>query len=193
MPRESRGRKAVGGMTLGSRIQKRPLPGPSLAFKATNTLPTTAPAADSDGYIPPPRAAHTAIIKVSASASFMSLVKRARKALENGPQKTKGLPLTARMAALETRKSGKSEAAGSEGFIEDALDDVVLIATGKAIQKVIEIGCFFQREKELIVSTRTRTLQAIDDVVMQDEDAEEEDQVRVRNVSCIEVGIRWAP
>lgn len=123
----------------------------------------------------------------------MSLVKRARKALENGPQKTKGLPLTARMAALETRKGGKSEATGNDGFIEDALDDVVLIATGKAIQKVIEIGCFFQREKELIVSTRTRTLQAIDDVVMQDEDAEEEDQVRVRNVSCIEVGIRWAP
>jgi ribonuclease P/MRP protein subunit POP7 len=121
----------------------------------------------------------------------MSLVKRARKALDKVPQETKGLSLAARMAILDARKSSKSRAA-ADGPVEDALDDVVLVATGRAIQKAIEVGCFFMREKQLVVSTRTRTLQAIDDIVMEDEDADEEDQVRVRNVSCIEVGIRWA-
>lgn len=121
----------------------------------------------------------------------MSLVKRARKALENGPQKTKGLPLQARMAALEARKGGRNASTEADEFLQDGREDVVLVATGKAIQRAIEVGCFFQREKDLIVSTRTRTLQAIDDVVAE-EDADEEDQVRVRNVSCIEVGIRRA-
>lgn len=122
----------------------------------------------------------------------MSLVRRVRKALDNGPgqrQSTaKGQSLAARVAALEAHRTG----APTRGVIEDALDDVVLVATGRAIQKAVEVGGFFTREKDLVVLTRTRTLRAIDDVVVEDEDADAEDQVRVRNVSCVEVGIRWA-
>lgn len=119
----------------------------------------------------------------------MSLVRRVRKGLENGPQKTKGLALTARIAALEVRKSGGSSRCG---VVEDALDDVVLVATGRAIQNAIEVGGFFTRERDLVVLTRTRTLRAIDDIVAEDEDADVEDRVQVRNISCVEVGIRWA-
>lgn len=121
----------------------------------------------------------------------MSLVKRVRKALDKGPaQKSKGLALTARIAALEVRRS---TGAAASGVVEDALDDVVLVATGRAIPRAIEVGGFFTRERDLIVLARTRTLRAIDDVVAEDEDADVEDQVRVRNLSCVEVGIRWAP
>ncbi|KAK4234137.1 ribonucleases P/MRP protein subunit POP7 [Achaetomium macrosporum] len=181
----------------GTRIQKRPLPGPSPSFPR----PDPVLAVDSDGYRPPPRASHTVVIKVSSGASFMSLVKRVRKALEKTPQSatTKGLPLAARVAALKVAKPNNSSSSGGgggrsqKGGIEDALDDVVLVATGKAIQKAVEVGGFFTRERELVVLVRTRTLQAVDDVVVEDEDAADvEDQVRVRNVSCIEVGIRWA-
>jgi len=121
----------------------------------------------------------------------MSVVKRVRKALENGPQKTKGLPLTARIAALEVEKDQKAKEANM-GPIGDALDDVVLIGTGRAIQKAVEVGCFFTREKDLLVIPRTRTLTAIDDIEMDDDEADVEDGVRTRHVSCIEVGIRWA-
>ena len=120
----------------------------------------------------------------------MALVKRTRAALENGPQTTKGLPLTARVAALGVGVGGGGKDEQRTNLISDALDDVVLIGTGRAIQKALEVGAFFLRNKELIVLFRTRTVAAIDDIVMEDEDAEEEDQVRVRHVSCIEVGIR---
>lgn len=186
--------------TPGSRIHKRPLPNAPFNLRqarrehkqivrqsagASQSLP------DLDGYIMPPRAAHTVIIKVSANAPFMSIVKRVRKALENGPQKTKGLPLTARIAALEVEKDKKAKETNS-GAISDALDDVVLIATGRAIQKAVEVGCFFRRENNLRVIPRTRSLAAIDDIEMDDDEVDMEDDVRTRCVSCLEVGIRWA-
>ncbi|KAK3396622.1 Rpp20 subunit of nuclear RNase MRP and P-domain-containing protein [Sordaria brevicollis] len=199
----------------GSRIQKRPLPAPlshrlsssSSTKSSSTTLSTTS---DLDGYRPPPRAAHTLIIKVSSSAPFMSLVKRVRKGLESRSslsrqQTTKGLPFTARIAALDTNTTGGSSGQGGEGNgpTEDALDDVVLVATGRAIQKAVEVGCFFTRERDLQVLLRTRTVRGVDDVVKQEEgddgedgsgEEEEEEQgtgARVRAVSCVEVGVRW--
>lgn len=148
----------------------------------------------------------------------MSLVRRVRKALEKAPSSalsqhsTKGLPLAARIAALKVArpsggggsttggggKGGNTEGVGiggggrgRAGVIADALDDVVLVATGRAIERAVDVGGFFTREKDLAVLVRTRTVRAVDDVVAEDEEADVEDQVRVRGVSCVEVGIRW--
>jgi ribonuclease P/MRP protein subunit POP7 len=129
----------------------------------------------------------------------MSLVRHVRKALEKAPSRGAGrdnrVPLAARVAAVSSTKSG-SDTGGQQvrGVIEDRLDDVMLVATGRAIATAVEVGGFFTRERELAVLVRTRTVQAVDDVVVVDEeaDADVEDQVRVRNVSCVEVGIRWA-
>ncbi|KAJ4395478.1 hypothetical protein N0V85_006536 [Neurospora sp. IMI 360204] len=194
----------------GSRIQKRPLPAPlSHRLSSSNTsrsstlstIPT-----DIDGFRPPPRAPHTLIIKVTSSAPFMSLVKRVRKGLESRSslsrqQSTKGLPLTARIAALDTSSGGSKEGGSGNGLgpVEDALDDVVLVATGRAIQKAVEVGCFFTRERDLMVLLRTRTVRGVDDVVRGEdddggEDGSEEEEgtgARVRAVSCVEVGVRW--
>jgi ribonuclease P/MRP protein subunit POP7 len=68
---------------------------------------------------------------------------------------------------------------------------VVLVATGKAIARAVEVAGFFTREKDLAVLLRTRSVRAVDDVVAADDDADVEDQVRVRGLSCVEVGIRW--
>lgn len=121
----------------------------------------------------------------------MAAVKRARNALETGPQTTKGLPLTARIAALgvDAAKAGEQVL----GPVSDALDEVVLVATGRAIAKALEVGMFLRRNKELVVVVRTRTVAAIDDVVMggvEEEEGGGEEEVRVRQLSCVEVGIR---
>lgn len=136
----------------------------------------------------------------------MSLVKRVRKGLESRSslsrqQSTKGLPLTARIAALDTTGGGGNKEGGGNGLgpVEDALDDVVLVATGRAIQKAVEVGCFFTRERDLMVLLRTRTVRGVDDVVRAEEEdggedgsaEEEESGARVRAVSCVEVGVRW--
>ncbi|KAK3337734.1 Rpp20 subunit of nuclear RNase MRP and P-domain-containing protein [Cercophora scortea] len=176
----------------GTRIHKRPLPPPSTLRQSQKSYSRNLPACyDLDGYQMPPRASHTHALRVTSSAPFMSLVKRVRKALDSVPQRqrTKGLPLTARIAAMEVQKDGK----GQDMVVQDALDDVVLIATGKAIEKAVNVGGFFMRERDLVVALRTRTVGTIDDLVAADEDGDGdlEDEVRVRQVSCLEVGIRW--
>lgn len=78
------------------------------------------------------------------------------------------------------------------GPIYDCFDDVVLIASGKAIQKALEVGSHFRRtNRELIVLVRSRSVKAIDDIIATDDDVDEEDDVRVRELSVVEVGIRW--
>ena len=183
--------------TTGTRIQKRPLPGPS-----PSSRPRTTTASDQDGYTSPPLASHTCVIKVSSSASFMSLVRRVRKALEKAPSHQAssssttrgpgGVPLAARIDALRKSGGGGSATKPASGVVADALDDVVLVATGRAIERAVDVGGFFTREKDLVVLVRTRTVRAVDDVVAVDEEEDVEDQVRVRCVSCVEVGIRWA-
>jgi ribonuclease P/MRP protein subunit POP7 len=56
----------------------------------------------------------------------------------------------------------------------------------------VDVAGLFTREKDLLVLMRTRSLKAVDDVVAEDEEGDLEDEVRVRYLSCLEVGIRWA-
>lgn len=131
----------------------------------------------------------------------MSIVRRARKALDKAPSvqatgaaTTRGgggrQSLAARVAALSRAKT--TVAAAGAAASETAPDDVLLVATGRAIGMAVDLAGFFSREKDLAVLMRTRTLSAVDDVVAIDEDADIDDEVRVRNVNCLEVGLRWA-
>ncbi|KAG7291388.1 hypothetical protein NEMBOFW57_001406 [Staphylotrichum longicolle] len=186
-----------------------------------STLPPDEQGAKPNALQNKPQTKLPPIPKVSSSATFMSLVRRVRKALEKAPSSslsqhsTKGLPLAARIAALKVARpsggggsttggggrggdtevvgigGGGGGGRGRAGVIADALDDVVLVATGRAIERAVDVGGFFTREKDLVVLVRTRTVRAVDDVVAEDEEADVEDQVRVRGVSCVEVGIRW--
>ena len=155
------------------------------------------------------------MIKVSGSASFISIVKRVQKALDKRQGQSAGPKTNSNY--LQNRSGGSSNSrAGNEtnrpdlrtdrgsgrqqqqqqqqqqqGITEDAQDDVVLIATGKAIQKVVEVGGFFSRESQLRVLARTRTISAVDEVLDEDGEEAEEGGTRVRGVSCLEVGVRW--
>lgn len=128
----------------------------------------------------------------------MSVVKRVRKALENGPQKTKGLPLMARVAALSTGSRGPSGAGGdggedgAAGGADKGGAEVVVVGTGRAIEKTLNVAAWFDRQKDCRVNLRTRTIGAVDDVMKEAESGEddEDDQARVRMVSCLEVVVR---
>ncbi|KAK3990848.1 Rpp20 subunit of nuclear RNase MRP and P-domain-containing protein [Cladorrhinum sp. PSN332] len=185
-------------ISKGHRIHKLPLPLPPPSHRSLNPLPlpsaTTSTRPDKDGYLPPPRLPQTTIIKVSSSASFISLVKRVRKALDSKhPASSKS------KHPLPTSLGRRNGGGGGGGILEDAHDDVVLIATGKAIQKAVEVGGFFTREKELVVVARTRTVTAVDEVLdgegeeveVEHDEGEGEGSRRVRGVSCLEVGVRW--
>lgn len=138
------------------------------------------------------------------------VVKRVRKTLDYGPLKsTRGLPLTARIAALCTsqqqykqngRKGGGVEQNGEGGGGKE----VIVLGMGRAIEKTLGIAAYFNREKDCRVSLRTRSVAVIDDVLVGgdaedgnceggdegDDDEVIDDHARVRMVSCLEVAVR---
>ncbi|CAN8100508.1 unnamed protein product [Discula destructiva] len=132
------------------------------------------------------------IIYVGTKSPFMGIVSKVRKALENGPtglhanDSTKGLPLVARIAALQTSSSSDAASTGYE---------VLVRGSGRAMAKTLELAAWFQRQPDCHTSLRTLTLEAVDDVVVDEDGAEDEGgfaaeaENRVRGVSCLELGV----
>ncbi|PSR76778.1 Rpp20 subunit of nuclear RNase MRP and P-domain-containing protein [Coniella lustricola] len=137
------------------------------------------------------------IIYVGTHSPFMSIISRVRKALDNGPAgvhanaSTKGLPLTARIAALHVPPASGAAAAAAATDRQETL----VRGTGRAIAKTLEVAAWFTMQADVAVSLRTMTLEAVDDVVVDEDGAEEEGgfaeehDTRARMVNCVEVGV----
>ncbi len=69
-------------------------------------------------------------------------------------------------------------------------EEVVMKATGRAVEKLLRLAVHFQGEEGLRVQVRTGSVGAVDDVV--DEAGDETGESRVRRTSCLEVGVRLA-
>lgn len=67
-------------------------------------------------------------------------------------------------------------------------EEVIIKGTGKAIEKVLTLGLWFQNLEGVEIRVRTGSVGAVDDVV----GGEEGDQSRIRRVSCLEVGVALA-
>lgn len=139
----------------------------------------------------------------------MAVVKKVRKALEGGngqPRSTRGLPLTAQVAALNTGAGGSGRQEGNA----NGKKEVVILGTGRAIEKTLNVAAWFQRQPDCKVNLRTRSVAAVDDVVLGTGDeenkeldldeadgemdmeggvADAEDYARVRMISCLEVAV----
>lgn len=115
----------------------------------------------------------------------MALVKRVRKKLDKSLQErrpiTKKTPLSARVDAMKNGEGTKGS--GTE---------VIVMGTGKVIEKTLSLASWFSEQSDCSVETRTRTVGAVDDIVSGDMDdgLGIEDESRVRMMSCLEVTIR---
>jgi ribonuclease P/MRP protein subunit POP7 len=114
----------------------------------------------------------------------MAVVKRVRKQLDRsltrGPA-TNGLSLAQRVEALKRTDDSGSGA------------EAVVLGTGKAIEKCVAIASWFSNQKDCIVSTRTRTVGTVDDVVVDDDgnnDTATDESSRIRRLSALEVTVR---
>ncbi len=65
-------------------------------------------------------------------------------------------------------------------------EEVILKATGKAIEKLLRMAVWWRGQKGIRVSVRTGSAGAVDDVLGADG---EEEGSRVRRVSCLEVRV----
>ena len=155
----------------------------------------------------------------------MSVVNRTVKLLDKGPggarwSSTKVVPLEERvqqtMAAASSANSahaaGATTASSSDAKTARARS-VLLLGTGHATTKLIQIAAWFQRQPGYVVAVRTRSSATVDDVFTVEVIGEEDDSVhgddgddgmdvdtpaaseprrstRRRNVNCLEVAVR---
>ncbi len=73
---------------------------------------------------------------------------------------------------------------------------VVLKGTNRAIEKVLELGLYFQRQDDCMARLRTGSVGVVDDIVEEEEEGgmeegegEELPESRVRKVSVVEVAV----
>ncbi|OAA60661.1 Ribonuclease P/MRP, subunit POP7 [Cordyceps fumosorosea ARSEF 2679] len=149
---------------------------------------------------PAPASSKNRIIYVSSSTPFMSAVKRVRKQLErslraggSSQAARKNASLHARIEGLkrdvERGGGGGDEAGGGGGAT------VTLMGTGKAVEKTLSLASWFEQQPDCAVAVRTRTVATVDDLTADGGggpeaatvEQGEEDETRLRRLSCLEV------
>jgi ribonuclease P/MRP protein subunit POP7 len=156
------------------RISKRPLSHPAVAPARSN-------------------ASVQKVVYISASTPFIAAVKRVRKLLSRiedraaGPVSLSGNPAAA-LRSLRAAVDRKCDVAGGGGAKRS--EEVVMKATGKAIEKAMQLALYWQGQEDVLVRVRTGSVGAVDDVVgVGSGDGGEVEESRVRRVSCLEVAV----
>ena len=93
-------------------------------------------------------------------------------------------------AAIEAgiEKARSSDNGEGNGKEKGKGEEVVLKATGKAIEKLLRVAVYLQAQEDVEVRVRTASVGAVDDVV--DKEGGETGESRVRRASVLEVGVR---
>ncbi|KAI0403855.1 Rpp20 subunit of nuclear RNase MRP and P-domain-containing protein [Xylaria palmicola] len=142
-------------------------------------------------------------IHVTAKTPFRSVTTRVRKQLDkylrqSGSSRTaftnklsqkKNASLGERIRRIQ--EQSQNTATGGLGLGLEDSGEVLVLGTGRAIQKVVEVALFFQKQRDCIVQLRTGSLAAVDDIVSKEEDGLEGDVTeRARMLSSLEASIR---
>lgn len=111
------------------------------------------------------------IVYVATGTPFMSAVKRVQKLLRHAEKRA-----TANIDLEDTRKTEQQKLA-ELAKVADKREEVFLKATGRAIEKVLKVGKWFEeKETEYVVRVTTGSVLAVDDIVEDEEKKELEIQ-----------------
>ncbi|KAI8632715.1 Rpp20 subunit of nuclear RNase MRP and P-domain-containing protein [Xylariaceae sp. FL1651] len=142
-------------------------------------------------------------IHVSAKTPFRSVTTRVHKQLDkylrqsassrgaftNKLSREKNASLGERVRHIQ--EQSQNAATGGLGLGLENSGEVLVLGTGRAIQKVVEVALFFQKQPDCIVQLRTGSVAAVDDVIAKDEDGlEGEVDERARMMSSLEASIK---
>ncbi|EPS36082.1 hypothetical protein H072_10454 [Dactylellina haptotyla CBS 200.50] len=131
---------------------------------------------------PPPRlSADPKIVYVSTKSPFISTVKRVRKALEVFKDQSKvsvasgGRQKRAFQRKQQTQpRFHRGGQATDEAPQDNRKKHVTIKATGKAIEKALALGLYFQEQKDTTIEIKTGTVTCTDEVVLDRKDTFEE-------------------
>ncbi|KAI1112112.1 Rpp20 subunit of nuclear RNase MRP and P-domain-containing protein [Nemania sp. NC0429] len=143
-------------------------------------------------------------IHVSAKTPFRSVTARVRKQLDKYLRQSASSRATftnklsqKKNASLENRirriqEQSQNTTTGGLGLGLENSGEVLVIGTGRAIQKVTEVALFFQKQPDCIVQLRTGSVAVVDDVISHDDDSGFGEDVteRARMMSSLEASIR---
>lgn len=116
------------------------------------------------------------IVYVSSNTPFMSAVKRVQKLLRQAEKRA-----TAKISLEDTRKTEKQKLAELASAAEQR-EEVFVKATGRAIEKVLNVGKWFEeKEAEYTVRVKTGSVLVVDDVVEDQEQKEKLEKKRQRH------------
>lgn len=149
------------------RIQKRPLLHPAVAPARKN-------------------ASTPKIVYVSSTSPFISTVKRVRLLLSHAEKRASTGVDIYKGSDRAVLKALEADVTKAE---KGAREEVTMKATGKAIEKLLQLAIWFQGQDDYVVKLRTRSVGAVDDVVTvagEDEGCEES---HVRMTSSLEVSV----
>ncbi|KAK7915315.1 hypothetical protein PG985_013018 [Apiospora marii] len=135
---------------------------------------------------------------VTPKTPFRSITTRVRKQLDKilrtvsavNPHQAATAQVAKRSSDLSRRVRALQQSGGS-GIGLETSREVVVLGTGRAIEKVLSVAAFFQGQKDCEVRLRTTSVPAVDEVLAGgDENAGEREEARARMVSCLQVHIR---
>ena len=150
---------------------------------------------------PSTHAAHR--IYVNTRSPFRSVTSRVRKQLDKNLRQAsyantaftnrlagrKHVSLDERVRAIQSQQ--QQQRGASTGIGLENSGEVLVLATGRAIEKAVSVASFFQKQRDCIVQLRTRSVAAVDDLVEEgEEDFPFGSETRKRMVSCLEVSIK---
>ncbi|EKG11628.1 Ribonuclease P/MRP subunit POP7 [Macrophomina phaseolina MS6] len=133
------------------------------------------------------------VVYVSTRMPFMSAVKRVRSLLKEAEKRATQSALSQKR---HTPRGDPIMAAAQASINKDtASEEVIIKATGKAIEKATELALYFQQQDDCRTMVRTGTVETVDDIVekpgakrkREDEEKEELPESRIRRTSVLEI------
>jgi len=129
------------------------------------------------------------VVYVRANSPFVSVIKRVEKFLREADRRAMGNLKTSKLEdMIKKSRDGQQE-------------EILVKATGRAIEKALHIALFFQGRDDCVVRLRTGGVATVDDIIPKetngastgdgdmDEDAEDMPESRLRKVAMLEVAI----
>lgn len=112
----------------------------------------------------------------------MAAVSRVKKHLDKPIRFRGGVAPARKNATLHSRIEALKHADADNSNVT-----VTVMGTGKAVEKVLAVASWFEQQADCRVELRTKTVATVDDVVV--EDGGDEEESRVRRMSCLQVKI----
>lgn len=169
-------------LRIEARIQKRPILRPVVASPYTGSH-------------------QQKVVYVSSRTPFISTVKRVRKLLKEIDKRSMG-KIDLVNSQVKDKQRLRKLVEKPAPLTSKKPEEVILKATNKAIENVLELALYFQGQDDCKVRLRTGTEGVVDDIVMPDlpadhdqtdngkgEEDEEPPESRIRKLSVVEAAI----